>query len=39
MINCSYVSDYTRKGNNDDLFGDYLYALTGKFIDYMASKF
>lgn len=39
MINCTYVSDYTRKGNNDDLFGDYLYALIGKFIDYMASKF
>ena len=39
MINCTYVSDYTRKGYNDDLFGDYLYALIGKFIDYMASKF
>ena len=39
MINCTYVSDYTRKGNNDDLFGDYLYALTGKFIGYIASKF
>lgn len=39
MINCTYVSDYTRKGNNDGLFGDYLYALIGKFIDYMASKF
>ena len=39
MINCNFVSDYTRKGNNHDLFGEYLYALTGKFIDYMASKF
>ena len=39
MINCTYVSDYTRKGNNYDLFGDYLYALTGKFIGYIASKF
>lgn len=39
MINCTYVSDYTRKGNNYDLFGDYLYELTGKFIGYMASKF
>lgn len=39
MINCTNVSDYTRKGNNNDLFGDYLYALTGKFIGYIASKF
>ena len=39
MINCTFVSDYTRKGNNSDLFGEYLYALTGKFIGYMASKF
>ena len=39
MINCTYVSDYTRKGNNFDLFGDYLYSLTSKFVGYIASKF
>lgn len=39
MINCTYASDYTRKGNNLDLFGDYLYSLTSRFIGYTASKF
>ena len=39
MINCTYASDYTRKGNNFDLFGDYLYSLTSKFVGYIASKF
>ena len=39
MINSTFASDYTRKGNNFDLFGDYLYSLTSKFVSYMASKF
>ena len=39
MIKCTYASDYTRKGNNFDLFGDYLYSLTSKFVGYIASKF
>lgn len=39
MINCTYASDYSRKGNNFDLFGDYLYSLTSKFVGYIASKF
>ena len=39
MINSTFASDYTRKGNNFDLFGDYLYSLTSKFVGYIASKF
>ena len=39
MINCTYVSDCTRKGADYGLFGDHLYEVVNKNIRKMASKF
>lgn len=39
MINCTFVPDCTRKGNNYDLFGDYLFEIVNKNVGIIASKF